>query len=57
MSEEKTIIFEAATQAEANRQADEWWSKQKGLRLVHRSQVSDGFTPGERWIVTIDYVE
>jgi len=57
MSEKMT--FEADTQAEANRLADEWWMKQKGLRLVHRNQVSIGWGPSltqaDRWAVTIHY--
>lgn len=57
MSKEKT--FEAKTQAEANRLADEWWMKQRGSRLVHRTQVAVGSGPSlveaERWAVTIHY--
>lgn len=58
MSEEKTKTFEAATQAEANRPADDWLVKQKGVRQTYpRSQTRGGFSPGEMWIVTIRYVE
>jgi hypothetical protein len=58
MSDKKT--FEAATQAEANRQADEWWSRQKGLRLVQRTKVAVGdegpeAAKADRWAVTIHF--
>jgi hypothetical protein len=53
---EGKIDFEAPTQIEANQLADNWWAKQKGLRLVHRSQVSAGFGgQQDRWTVTIHY--
>lgn len=58
MSEEQT--FEAKTRAEANRLADDWWMKQKGLRQIHRSQIAVGsrspsLADAERWAVTIHY--
>jgi hypothetical protein len=54
MTEKQT--FEAATQVDANRLADEWWAKQRGLRLVHRTQVSPGWgTEAERWAVNIQF--
>jgi len=54
MSEKQT--FEAATLVEANRMADEWWAKQKEIRLVHRTQANPGWgTEAERWRVTIHF--
>jgi hypothetical protein len=54
MSEKQT--FEAATLVEANRLADEWWAKQKEIRLVHRTQTNRGWgTEAERWRVTIHF--
>ena len=32
-------VFEAETREEANRKADEWWAKAKGMRFVHRCQT------------------
>jgi hypothetical protein len=52
---EKKMTFEADTQSEANRMADEWWMKQKGLRLVHRNAVSTGFGQHDRWFANIYY--
>jgi len=53
------MSFEAPTRAEANRLADEWWARQKGLRLVERSQVSVSLAPpladAERWAVVIHF--
>jgi hypothetical protein len=53
------MTFEAATQAEANLLADEWWMKQKGLRLVRRNQGSVGWGPSltqvDKWTVMIHY--
>jgi hypothetical protein len=51
--------FEADTQEEANRQADEWWAKAKGLRFIHRSQIPAGFcsNPLKRWVIRIHYKE
>jgi hypothetical protein len=45
--------FGAASQAEANRLADEWLAEQKTARRVYRSQSSGGSAPNERWIVTV----
>jgi hypothetical protein len=28
--------FEADTREEANRKADDWWAKAKGVRFIHR---------------------
>jgi hypothetical protein len=58
MSDKKT--FEAATQAEADRQADEWWASQQGIRLIHRTKVAVGkegpeMAKADRWAVTIHY--
>lgn len=57
MDDKKT--FEAGTLAEANSQADEWWKKRRGLRLIHRSQVTVGWGPflsqAERFAVTIHF--
>ena len=36
-------IFEADTREEANRKADEWWAKAKGVRFIHRCQTPAGF--------------
>jgi len=48
--------FEAPTQDEANRLADQWWMTQKGLRLVHKTQIPVGFGgQTDLWIVTIYY--
>ena len=51
--------FEADTRDKANRQADEWWAKAKGLRFVHRSQIPPGFRsiPHKKWVIRIDYKE
>ena len=51
--------FEADTREEANRQADEWWAKAKGLRFIHRSQIPVGFrsNPHKRWVISIHYKE
>jgi hypothetical protein len=51
--------FEADTREEANRQADEWWAKAKGLRFIHRSQIPAGFCsiPHKRWVISIHYKE
>ncbi len=52
-------IFEADTREEANRKADDWWVKVKGLRFIHRSQIPPGFrsNPAKRWVITIHYKE
>lgn len=51
--------FIGVTLAEANRKADDWLMKQKGLRLIQRTQVGAGFGPSlttvDRWVVTIHY--
>jgi hypothetical protein len=56
----KERVFIGSTQAEANRKADEWWSPQKGLRLVQRTQVAVGeegpeLAKAKRWAVTIHF--
>jgi hypothetical protein len=52
-------IFSAPTQSEANRQADERWAQQKGLRLILRTQVAVGAGPSlaqaEQWAVSIHF--
>ena len=52
-------IFTALTQSEANRQADEWWVQQKGLRLIQRTQWAVGTGPSsaqaEQWAVSIHF--
>ena len=52
-------IFTAPTQSEANRQADEWWVQQKGLRLIQRTQWAVGADPSlaqaEQWAVSIHF--
>jgi hypothetical protein len=35
--------FEADTREEANRKADDWWTKAKGVRFIHRSQIPASF--------------
>ena len=52
-------IFEAETRDEAKRKADEWWSKAKGIRFVHRSQIPAGFSsnPTNQWMIVIRYKE
>ncbi len=52
-------IFEAETREEANRKADEWWARAKGLRFTHRSQIPAGFrsNPSNQWVVAIHYKE
>jgi hypothetical protein len=51
--------FEADTREQANRRADEWWAKAKGLRFIHRSQIPPGFrsNPHKRWVIRIHYKE
>jgi hypothetical protein len=51
--------FEANTREEANRRADEWWAKAKGLRFIHRSQIPPGFrsNPHKTWVIRILYKE
>ena len=56
----KERVFIGSTQAEANRKADEWWGRQKGVRLIQRTQVGVGETGPERakadrWAVTIHF--
>jgi hypothetical protein len=52
-------IFTVPTQSEANRQADEWWVQQKGLRLIQRTQWAVGADPSlaqaEQWAVSIHF--
>jgi len=50
-------IFEGETREEANRKADEWWAREKGVRFVHRSQVPAGFRSNgsSQWAVEIHY--
>ena len=50
-------IFEADTREEANRRADEWWAKAKGVRFIHRCQTPAGFrsNPSKRWVIAIHY--
>jgi hypothetical protein len=52
-------IFSAPTLSEANRQAEEWWVQQKGLRLVQRTQWAVGADPSlaqaEQWAVSIHF--
>ena len=52
-------VFEAETREEANRKADEWWAKAKGMRFVHRCQTPPGFrsNPSQRWVIVIHYLE
>ena len=52
-------VFEAETREEANRKADEWWAKAKGMRFVHRCQTPPGFrsNPSQRWVIVIHYFE
>jgi hypothetical protein len=52
-------IFEADTREEANRKADEWWAKAKGVRFIHRSQTRAGFrsNPSKRWVIAIHFKE
>jgi hypothetical protein len=52
-------IFEADTREEANRKADEWWAKAKGVRFMHRCQTPAGFrsNPSKRWVIAIHYKE
>lgn len=51
--------FTAPSQAKANRQADDWWKQQRGLRLIQRTQVATGFGPSttemDQWTVTIHF--
>jgi len=59
MSIEKKV-FVGSTQEEASRQADEWWDRQKGLRLIQRTLIAVG-DEGRRtvdlnqWAVTIHF--
>ena len=52
-------IFSAPALSEANRQADEWWIQQKGLRLIRRTQWAVGADPSlaqaEQWAVSIHF--
>jgi predicted RNase H-like HicB family nuclease len=52
-------IFEADTREEANRKADEWWAKAKGVRFIHRCQIPAGSrsNPSKRWVIAINYKE
>ena len=51
--------FEADTREEANRKADDWWAKAKGVRFILRSQIPASFrsNPSKRWVVAINYKE
>jgi hypothetical protein len=40
--------FEADTREEANRKADDWWAKAKGVRFVHRSQIPANFGASQK---------
>jgi hypothetical protein len=48
--------FHAATQQEANLEADKWLGQQTGLHKVTRTQVSSGWgAEHDKWAVTIHY--
>ena len=52
--------FSGVSREEANRQADEWWAMQKGLRKLNRTEVATGeagpsLRDADRWAVTIYY--
>jgi hypothetical protein len=51
--------FEADTREEANRKADDWWAKAKGVRFILRSQIPASFrsNPSKRWVIAIPYKE
>jgi hypothetical protein len=40
--------FEADTREEANRKADDWWAKAKGVRFIHRSQIPAALVPKDQ---------
>jgi hypothetical protein len=53
-------VFTAPTLEEANRKADDWWMKQKGVRQIRRAQISGGWgappaVQVTEWTVTIEY--
>jgi hypothetical protein len=53
-------VFIAPTLEQANRKADEWWSQQKDVRLISRSQTSarwgsSASVEGAEWTVRIRY--
>jgi hypothetical protein len=53
-------VFVGSTLQEAKRKADDWWMRQKGVREVHRSKISGGFTgpslrDADQFTVTIHY--
>jgi hypothetical protein len=51
-------IFEADTREEANRKADEWWSKAKGVRFIHRFPNSGGLPlESKQWVIATHYKE
>jgi hypothetical protein len=50
--------FTAPTQEKANREADDWWMKQKGVCQVSRTQTPAAWgssTQIAEWTVTIVY--
>jgi hypothetical protein len=53
-------VFVGSTLQEVNRKADDWWMRQKGVREVHRSKTSGGFSEpslrdADQFTVTIHY--
>jgi hypothetical protein len=53
-------VFIGATRADATRMADEWWSRQKGLRQTLRTEVAVGgkgpdIADLDRWAITIRF--
>jgi hypothetical protein len=60
--EEKRVmerVFTGATRAEATRMADDWWTRQKGLRQTLRTEVAVGQKGPDaqldQWAITIRY--
>jgi hypothetical protein len=52
-------VFIGATRADATRIADEWWSRQRGLRQTLRTEVAVGGKGPDaqldRWAITIRF--